>query len=105
MSDAGRQVFEAHATCVACVAGATTVLVGHMIPQMCGIDELGITLLTLVLEIFDANMIHLKATLKKKKKKNQIHTHTCWSTRYMSDKIFKNSVTQLALKDYFHTKS
>ena len=75
MSDAGRQVFEAHATCVACVAGATTVLVGHMIPQMCGIDELGITLLTLVLEIFDANMIHLKATLKNKNQIKSTHTH------------------------------
>ena len=62
VSDAGRQVFEAHATRVACVAGATAVLVGHMIPQMCGIDELGIALLTLMLEVFDANMIHLKAT-------------------------------------------
>ena len=75
MSDAGRQVFEAHATRVACVAGATAVLVGHMIPQMCGIDELGIALLTLMLEVFDANMIHLKATLKTTTSNPHTYTH------------------------------
>ena len=53
-------MFEAHATGVACIAGATTMLVGHMISQMCGVDELSITQLTLVLEVLDANVINLK---------------------------------------------